>query len=208
MTEKTLIVQIFLLLFFILGYSAYMFSTRKRVIRHKRGEMNLSFFSFPGTINAYFEEKSQEQRFRRALAADKIVNETSKETIYKMPMFSDIELIETENHLLIKGAVRSLAAVCYEFSNMEQLPDNYCVELGEWKLFVKENTIKCSRENKTIMLPPDYWLFMSSKLKDSIYADDVHPYIYVYEPFSFKKVLEYGIGVEATDWEEFNNVTV
>ncbi|MWB96299.1 hypothetical protein GON26_18195 [Flavobacterium sp. GA093] len=170
--------------------------------------MSLSFFSFPGTINAYFEEKSQEQRFRRAFAADKIVNEMSKETVYKMPMFSDIELIENENHLLIKGAVRSLAAVCYEFSNMEQLPDGYCVQLGEWKLVVKEDIINCNRENKTIMMPPDYWLFMSSKLRDSIYADDVHPYVYVYEPFTFKKVLAYGIGVEATDWHEFNDITI
>ena len=82
---------------------------------------------------------------------------------------------------------------------MEQLPNGYCVVLGSWRLFVLEDMAQSGLDVRTVVMPPYHWLFMSCKFRESITGYEQHPYKYFYEPFTFKRVLEYGIALEATD---------
>jgi hypothetical protein len=100
---------------------------------------------------------------------------------------SDLQIFETDSCLLIKGSLESIATICDVLAIMEQLPQGYFVKLGDWKLFVMEVICQRSREDKLIVMPRNNWLFMSNKLIDSIYSEDIHPYIYANEPFTFKK---------------------
>ena len=54
-------------------------------------------------------------------------------------------------------------------------------------------------EVKMFVMHASYWLFMSCKFRDSISGFGIHPFHYFYEPITFKRVLDYGIGIEATD---------
>jgi hypothetical protein len=205
MSETSRLIQSALLLLLILGYTAYLYSTRRKIMKEKREENSVSSSDFSETITAALEKKTQDKLEQRHVHAECIIEQDNGAMLYSITLASDIQLLETDNHLLIKGKVKSIAAICDEFAVMEQLPEGHCVLLGDWKLFVLDDIPQSSREDKVFVLPTNYWLFMSCKLKDSIYGEDMHPYIYAYEPFTFKKVLEYGIGVEATDYEEINN---
>ncbi|MGA9638548.1 hypothetical protein [Flavobacterium sp.] len=155
-------------------------------------------------MSTIVKKLSEEKLKERAINASKIIDKGEDEMTYVIDLPSDIKLIETETCLLIRGFVESIAKICLDFAAMEQLPEGYCVTLGNWKLFVLEDFPQSSRDDKIIVMPADHWLFLSCKLRDSIHGHDFHPYNYMYEPFSFKRVLEYGIGVEATDYTEFN----
>jgi hypothetical protein len=199
MSETALLIQIFFLLLLILGYLGYLYSLRRKILKQKREEKNVSVSHFSGNLSAVLEKKSQEKLKERAINADKIIKQGDEQMTFAIPLAPDIQLLETDSCLLIKGSVQSIATICYEFSNMEQLPEGYCVQLGNWKLFILEDVPQSSREDRIVVMPRNHWLFMSSKLRDSIYGEDIHPYVYIYEPFTFKKVLEYGIGVEVID---------
>jgi hypothetical protein len=199
MSETALLIQIFFLLLLILGYLGYLYSLRRKILKQKREEKNVSVSHFSGNLSAVLEKKSQEKLKERAINADKIIKQGDEQMTFAIPLAPDIQLLETDSCLLIKGSVQSIATICYEFSNMEQLPEGYCVQLGNWKLFILEDVPQSSREDRIVVMPRNHWLFMSSKLRDSIYDEDIHPYVYIYEPFTFKKVLEYGIGVEVID---------
>ena len=202
--ETSLLLQSAFLFLLILGYTVYYFNKRRKFLKQKREEKKDSVSTSPETISAIVKKLSEEKLNERAINADKIMDQSDDEMTYAIDLPSDIELMETDTCLLIKGPVESIAKICDEFSYMEQLPDGFCATLGDWRLFVLEDTPQSSLEHKTVVMPADHWLFMSCKLRDSIMAYDMHPYNYVYEPFSFKRVLEYGIGVEATDYAEFN----
>jgi hypothetical protein len=161
----------------------------------KSGHQNLT-----ETVQA----KRLEEEEERVRKAELMLND--KEFTGRINIPSDISLIETESCLLIKGSVESIASICDELAVMEQLPEGYCLMLGEWRLFVLDDMAQSDRELKTVVMPRDHWLFMSCKLRDSILGYDVHPYNYVYEPFTFKQVLEYGIGVEAIDINNQNEL--
>lgn len=206
MSDTFIIIQIILLMSIILGYSTYLYIQRRRVMANKEEEKSVIVSSFSGTMSAALAEKSVTKLKKRVQKAVEIINQSDEQMTYSIVLPSDVKLLETEKGLLIKGSVRSIAVVCYEFSNMEQLPEGFCVQLGDWKLFILEEKPQSSREDKIFIMPSDYWLFMSTKLTDSIYGEEMHPYNYIYEPFTFKKVLDYGIGVEATDWHDFNNI--
>ncbi|SHF70680.1 hypothetical protein SAMN05443549_10180 [Flavobacterium fluvii] len=203
--ETSLLLQSAILFLLILGYTAYLFNTRRKLLKQKREEKNGSSSNSPETISAIIKKLSEEKLKERAINADKIMDQSDDEMTYAIDLPSDIELVETDSCLLIKGPVESIAKICDEFSYMEQLPDGFCATLGDWRLFILEYTPQSSLEHKTVVMPADHWLFMSCKLRDSIYAEDIHPYNYVYEPFTFKRVLEYGIGAEATDYAEYNS---
>lgn len=202
--ETSLLMQSAFLFLLILGYTAYYFNTRRKSLKQKREEKNAYVSNSQETISTIVKKLSQEKLNERAISADKIMNQSDDEMTYAIDLPSDIELIETDTCLLIKGSVESIAKICNEFSYMEQLPDGFCATLGDWKLFILEDFPQSSREDKIIVMPADHWLFMSCKLRDSITGQDIHPYNYIYEPFTFKRVLEYGVGVEATDYAEFN----
>lgn len=154
------------------------------------------------SIGELLEEKRLEKEQERAHQAEAVLNSSEKNWNGIIPVPSDIELIETEDRLLIKGPVGSISTICDHFALMEQLPEGYCMLFGEWRFFILNDTAQSSLELKTVVMPRDHWLFMSCKLRDSILGYDVHPYNYVYEPYTFKQVLEYGIAVEATDMPE------
>lgn len=150
-------------------------------------------------IGFILQQKSEGKRQERISKAHAILDNGNQEMTYIMPVPNDIQLIETDNCFLIKGSQKSIHEICNELGVMEQLPQGYCVQLGNWRFFVMENISQSSREDKIVVMPANYWLFMSCKFRDSIMGEDVHPYNYNYEPFTFKKVLDYGIGVEAID---------
>jgi hypothetical protein len=202
--ETSLLLQSAFLFLLILGYTAYYFNTRIKFLKQKRDEQKNSVSTAPETISTIVKKLSEEKLNERAIIADKIMNQSDNEMTYAIDLPSDIELVETDSCLLIKGPVESIAKICDEFSYMEQLPDGFCATLGDWKLFILEDFSQSSREDKIIVMPADHWLFMSCKLRDSITGEDIHPYNYIYEPYTFKRVLEYGVGVEATDYAEFN----
>ncbi len=152
-------------------------------------------------INSILQQKSEEKLQGRISKVDAILNNSDEDMTYVIPFPDDIQLIETDDSFLIKGSVKSISEICDELATMQQLPQGYCMQLGNWRFFVLDDFIQSSREDKIVVLPANYWLFMSCKFRDSILGEDVHPYNYIYEPITFKKVLEYGIGVEATDLE-------
>ena len=203
--ETSLLLQSAFLFLLILGYTSYLFNKRRKLLKQKREEKKDSVSNSPESISTIVKKLSEEKLNERASNADKIMEQSDDEMTYAIDLPSDIELMETDSCLLIKGPVESIAKICDEFSYMEQLPDGFCATLGDWKLIILEYTPQSSLEHKTVVMPADHWLFMSCKLRDSILAYDIHPYNYVYEPFSFKRVLEYGIGVEATDYAEYNS---
>jgi hypothetical protein len=200
----SLLLSAFLFLL-IIGNAVHFFIARAKLLKQKREEKNSLASNSQETIGAITKKLTEEKLKERVIKADKIIDQSDDEMTYSIVLPTDIKLIETDACLLITGSVESIAKICDEFSNMEQLPEGFCVILGDWKLFILEYTPQSSLEHKTVVMPADHWLFMSCKLRDSIYAYDYHPYNYMYEPFTFKKVLEYGIGVEATDYAEFNN---
>jgi hypothetical protein len=208
MSETILLIQIVLSSLLILGYSAYLYYIRTKLATKKLEKKNIPLSNIYGNISVNLKKKHHEKLEQRAIQTTKRINHTAEEMHYSIPLAPDIQLLETDSCLLIKGTVQSIAAICDEFATMEQLPQGYCVQLGDWKFFVMEVISQSSREDKLIVMPRSHWLFMSSKLKGSIYGKDLHPYIYVYEPFTFKKVLDYGIGVEATDYAELNKEEV
>lgn len=188
----------------IIGNAVYFFIARRKLLKQKREEKNCLVSESTDTISAFAKKISEEKLKERTFNADKIIDKSNDEMTHIIDLPTDITLIETDTCLLIKGSVESIAKICDEFSYMEQLPDGFCAILGDWKLFILEDTPQSSLEDKIVVMPADHWLFMSCKLRDSIFAEDMHPFNYVYEPFTFKRVLEYGIGVEATDYAEYN----
>lgn len=204
MSETVLLIQIVLSSLLILGYSAYLYYIRTKLATKKLENKNVLLSNIYENLSVNLKKKPQEKLEKRAIQATKRINPTAKEMHYTIPLAADIRLLETDSCLLIKGSIKSIAAICEVLTTMEKLPQGYCVQLGDWKLFVMEVISQSSREDKLIVMPRNYWPFMSSKLKDSIYGKDKHPYIYAYEPYTLKKVLDYGIGVEATDYAEFN----
>jgi len=155
--------------------------------------------SFSATELRVAENESLERQKERVAKALAILNEASDKITYMVPLPPDIILQETKKHLLIKGSVKSLVAICDELEIMELLPAGYCMQLGEWRFFIVEDMTQSSLKDKIVVMPPDLWWLMTCKLKDSIYGNEIKPYNYVFEPFTFKQVLEYGIGVEAID---------
>jgi hypothetical protein len=132
MSETALLIQIFCLLLLILGYLAYLYNTRRKIQKQKREENKVSVSNFSGNINAVLEKKSQEKREQRTIRAKRISNQDDEEKMtHSIPLAADIQLLATDNHLLIKGSVQSIAAICDEFATMEQLPQGYCVQLGD-----------------------------------------------------------------------------
>ena len=201
-SENSLIIQIVLLLFIIFGYTTYLFISRRKILKQKDQEILVSNFS--ASIGSVLDKKVEEKLKQRTINAQQIMEQSEGEMSYSLVLPSDIKLIETESCLLINGSIESIEKICYEFSNMDQMPEGFCVQLGGWKLFILEDKPQSSREDKIIVMPADHWLFMSCKLSESIHGHEMHPYNYIYEPFTFKKILEYGIGVEATDYIGYN----
>ena len=70
---------------------------------------------------------------------------------------------------------------------------------GKWRFFILDDMAQSSPELRTVVTPRDHWLFLSCKIRDSILGHDIYPYYYVYEPYTFEQLLEYGLAVEATD---------
>jgi hypothetical protein len=147
------------------------------------------------------QQKSDEALNDRIALANTILKNSNEILIYDIPLEADIEVIETNECLLIKGSTKSLNSLCDFFAAMEQLPQGYGLQLGNWEFIVLNNYTISSIEEKKIILPQEYWLFMSCKFKDSISGEDIHPYLFDFEPYSFKKVLDYGIVMEATDYQ-------
>ncbi|WP_123890407.1 hypothetical protein [Flavobacterium frigidimaris] len=185
-------------MFVIFGYTAYLYSIRRKILKHK--EQNILVSNFSGSISAALNKKDEDKLKKRVSNAERIIDQSVEQMTYSIVLPLDIKLIETDNCILIKGSIESIETICYEFSNMDQLPEGFCVQLGDWKLFILEEKPQSCREDKIIVMPADHWLFMSRKLKESIHGEEIHPYNYIYEPFTFKKVLKYGIGAEATDY--------
>ncbi len=200
--ENGLIIQIILLLFIIFGYTTFLYISRRKIIKQKEQDILVSNFS--GSISTLLHKKSEEKLKQRTINARQMVNQSEDQMTYSIVLPLDIKLIETESCLMIRGTVESIEIICYEFSNMDQLPEGFCIQLGDWKLFIFEDMPQSSREDKIIIMPADHWLFMSCKLKESIHGYEMHPYNYIYEPLTFKIVLEYGIGVEATDYAKYS----
>ncbi len=204
MSETSLVIQTIFLLLLILGYTGYLWYTRRKVMRQQREENKVWGSHFSESIGGVLERKSQDTLLQRITQAKKIYQYGDQGMTHIIALASDIQLIACEKHLLIKGSIQSIAAICDVFAIMEQLPEGYCVQLGDWKLFVLSGSPHSSAEDKIVVLPREYWLFMSCKFRDSIYGEDFHPYVYVYEPFTFRKVLAYGIGVEAVNFGTIN----
>ncbi|MFC5283431.1 hypothetical protein [Pedobacter alpinus] len=151
-------------------------------------------------LSELLEAKKLEKQHERTQQAKNILDDSGESFTSIIPVPADVELIEKMDRLLIKGSVKSLSLICDYFALMEQLPEEYCMLMGQWEFSVLEGAAASSLMTRTVTMPRDYWLFMSCKLRDSILGYDVHPYNYVYEPLTFKQVLEYGIAVEATDY--------
>lgn len=154
------------------------------------------------TITNIVKQKFAEKVMQRRHAAAQIMQFNSHLT-QSIVLPKSIELVETEKCLLIRGTVEDLSKICDQIALFDELPEGFCMQLGEWHFFSLENERESNHEEKFIVMPRDHWLFASCKLRDSINGYDVHPYNYVYEPFSFNVVLNYGIGVEATDYMPF-----
>jgi hypothetical protein len=199
-TENNTIIEIILLLSLILGYSVYLYILRRRIMTQKRQEMDVLVSNYSGIMIPAANKKSEKKLKQSVVKAERIISQSKEQMTYSIVLQSDIKLIETENCLLIKGLIESIEKICYEFSNMDQLPEGFCVQLGEWKLFILEEKPQISREDKIIVMPAKHWLLAGRKLKESINGYEKHPYTYFYEPFTFKKTMKYGIGVEATDY--------
>ncbi|HKO78602.1 MAG TPA: hypothetical protein VJU52_15405 [Flavobacterium sp.] len=208
MLKISLLTQIVLFLLSVIGYTAYLYYSKRKMLKKKRNENKVKTFRLSGDLSMILEKKSKEKLEHRSIQKMKIINHSNGEMLYSIPLASDLQILETDSCLLIKGTVESIASICDILAIMEQLPQGCCVKLGDWKLFVMEVISQSSREDKLIVMPRSNWLFMSNKLRGSIYGEDTHPYIYDNEPFTFKKVLDYGIGVEATDWLEYNTSTL
>jgi hypothetical protein len=208
MLKISLLIQIALFLLSILGYSVYLYNSKRKILKKKRDKNKIKAFRLSGSLSMVLEKKSKDEQEMGSIQRMNIINHGNEEILYSIPLASDLQILETDNCLLIKGAVESIATICDVLAIMEQLPQGYCVKLGDWKLFVMEVISQSSREDKLIVMPRNNWLFMSNKLRDSIYGEEIHPYIYANEPFTFKKILDYGIGVEATDWLEYNAPTL
>ncbi len=153
------------------------------------------------TLASQLSQKFQENFDNNTKKVNQILEKGNQDMTYIIVLPKDVELIETEACLLIKGTTKSILAIGDELALMEQLPQGYCMQIGNWHFFVLNDTTQSSREDKLVVMPPDHWLFMSCKFRDSLLGEDVHPYQYNFEPFTFKKVLKYGIGVEATDYQ-------
>lgn len=204
MSETSLVIQIVCLLLLILGYTAYLCYTRRKILKQRREDSMVGVSDFSGSIDAVLKTKYQDKLNERIVEAKKISDQGDNKMVHSITLASDVQLLECKGHLLIKASVQSIASICDEFAVMAQLPEGHCALLGDWKLFVLNDVPKSSREDKIVVMPRAYWLFMSCKLRDSIYGEELHPYVYVYEPFTFRKVLTYGIGVEASNYEDFN----
>jgi hypothetical protein len=141
------------------------------------------------------KQKLQEQ----AGQAQAVLNNGDDDMTYIIAIPPNIRLVETTDCLMITGPKAGIDMICDEFAMMEQLPNGYCVVLGDWRFFVLEDTAQSDASVRLVVMPHYHWLFMSCKLRESITGYEQHPYKYFYEPFTFATVLEYGIGVEATD---------
>lgn len=198
--ENNTIIEIILLLSIILGYSVYLYILRRRIITYKRLGQGILVSDFSGSMSIALNKKQEEKLRQSVFKAEQMMNQTKEQMTYSIVLPSDIKLVETESCLLIKGFIESIEKICYEFSNMDQLPEGFCVQLGDWKFFILEEKPQSSREDKIIVMPASHWLFVSRKLRESINGQEMHPCTYIYEPSTFKKILQYGIGVEATDY--------
>lgn len=198
--ENNTIIEIILLLSLILGYSIYFYKLTRRILITKRQEHNILVSNFLGQMIAAFNKNSEEKLKQSLNKAERIINQSKEQMTYSIVLPSDIKIIETESCLVIKGFIESIEKICYEFSNMDQLPEGFCVQLADWKFFILETEPQSSLEDKIIVMPGKYWLLVSKKLRENIHEHEIHPYTYIFEPFSFKKTMKYGIGVEATDY--------
>lgn len=196
-SESSILLQIILLMFIIFGYSVYAFIHRKTLLNERKEEVNNFALNFDDTLNTILVKKANERSKKNTIKNKTLTDQDDDQMSYSIILESDIKLLETDTCLLIKGSVQSIEKICYEFSNMEHLPESFCVQLGDWKLFILEQKPQSSREHKTIIMPANYWFVMSNKLKEIMYEEENNPYHNNCEPGTFKKVLEYGIGVEA-----------
>lgn len=198
-SDNAIIIQIILLLLLIFGYFIYQFNSRRLSRRYFSEDTKETGISTSPTLSSILQMKAHEKQLERITKATTITNNADEDLTHIISLPDDIELIETVTCLVLKGSVQSIREICNEIEVMEQLPSGSCMRLGDWRFFVMEDIAQSSREEKLVVMPPDHWLFMSCKFRDSIMGEDIHPYNYVYEPFTFKKVLDYGVGVEATD---------
>lgn len=145
-------------------------------------------------------EKLRFEKIRERIeAAQKILKSNNHSFEYIIDIPDDFELIETETSLLINGSEKSIGEICDDIALRNEMHEGFCMQLGDWRFFVIDDIAQSDIENKTIVMPPYHWLFLSCKFRDSIPGYDIHPFHYFYEPMTFKRVFDYGIGVEATD---------
>lgn len=196
-SESSILLQVILLMFIIFGYSVYVFIHRKTVLNGRKQGMSDFALNFSDNLNTILVKKAHERSKKKALKSKDVSDQNDEQMTYSIILESDIKLVETDTCLLIKGSVESIEKICYEFSNMEQLPESFCVQLGDWKLFILEKMLQSSREHKTIIMPANYWLILSSELKESMYAEVHHSYQDKSRHDIFEKVLDYSISVEA-----------
>lgn len=199
MIENTVLLYLTTLILIALAYFIFFYKKGKKHYFYK--ENNETHLQFNSGMESILQQKSEEKRQERIRKVDAILDNGDEDMTYQIPLPADIQLLETDICFLIKGSVKSIRKICDELAAMEQLPQGYCMQLGNWHFFVLDDFTQSSREDKIVVLPANYWLFMSCKFRDSLLGEDIHPYQYNFEPFTFKKVLEYGIGVEATDYQ-------
>lgn len=198
MLETSLLIQIVIISVVILGYTAYLINAKKEISKQKQEERDNLILSFSDSKGVILNRKDKKNISEQYTSEKKLSDQNEDQMTYSIVLSSDIKLIEEENFLLIKGSVDSIAKICDEFSNMDQLPEGFCVKLGDWKLYILEYTPQSSIKHKTIVMPGDNWYSLSCQLRDSISENDLQANNY--ENFAFKKVLEYSIEVEATDF--------
>ncbi|HSJ66256.1 MAG TPA: hypothetical protein VK921_01215 [Anditalea sp.] len=125
----------------------------------------------------------------------------------KLLITENIEVIELENVLHIKGPAKDLQRIADDIQSMEFLAPGDQYVFGEWRFLVTDYTIISSKEEKFIALPPDEWLMMGCKFNDAISGYDLNPYTFFSSPFGSYK-LPYGIEIFVTDImeEEEDNI--
>jgi hypothetical protein len=111
---------------------------------------------------------------------------------------TDVELVELDKVLQIKGPAKALQQISDDIQNMEFLAPGDQYFLEEWKFLVTDGTVMSSKGEKFIALPPDEWLMMGCKFNDAISGYDSNPFTFYQSPFG-DYTLPYGIEIFVTD---------
>jgi hypothetical protein len=72
----SVLIQIALFLLSILGYSAYLYNSKRKILKKKLGKNKIKTFRLSGNLDLVLEKKSKEELEKRSIQRMEIINHT------------------------------------------------------------------------------------------------------------------------------------